>query len=1421
MHLIQWDVSGRLRALEAGDSAAAEAADLSRQEWDVYSSGTLITTEAAVAEQAWGEWIDTKWRQSGRYNTKCPYTDPDEPGARRPVGCVATAMAQVVNYWKYPTRVWFPSASYPRGCTYEARGIDFDGDAVRYGFPTFSELQTSLASIDYNDDDEEVANLCFGAGMWLTMSYGEKLSGASTYHDVPRAFTQGFAYGSAEPARSWADTRSSVIENLRSARPVIIAIHKSSGLGGHSVIVDGYDEGSDKFHVNFGWGNHLASAWYDLPDSYGAYDSIHAVIYDIAPDQAWNQYGADSRNSFRSPYAMPTESPPNEKWYITCPSDYSFGDVVVGTGNRLYATCSPNGVSQHPYVYVIDQFGTKLDEIEIPANVKIETIAQNSRGDIFVATENGGLWKLDLHAGTPNRIFQEPDNDDIYSIKIDESDNLYFCTFYKLYSYTSAGSRRWEYSLASNEMFFYLWPAIDQERGYVYISFHNFDTKKSSLVQLSRAGGNELDRRVFGETVNFGQWGAGTPTIGDDGSVYLGCYSTLYALRHNNIAGTPRWTRPFPGLAISRFKVVIGADSALYFPYTKQVGADSAVSLLALNHADGTTRWEKSRPRNPDDSEDPYEAYVGSNGVIAFTVNKSNTPGPDTWAVYAYRDNGSDGEQLWTWSNTFAGGSGGTMAFGPGATLYVIPSTGGAHTIYAISQGEVGDPHGGGMGFTDNAPPIVPSSPSPADGAQDQDTQVTLSWSCSDPDAHTLKYDVSVCALVEGQEAAFVPVASQIAATSWALTGLDTDTTYLWTVVATDGQSVMGGAKWSFVTAKAPCVDDTECDDGQFCNGPETCDANGLCQPATPVDCDDGLSCTVDSCNEGTDSCDNTPDDSSCGNGQFCDGTERCDPVQGCQPGMAIDCNDGVGCTDDSCNEGTDSCDNVPNESLCDNGLHCDGAETCDHVQDCQPGVAVNCSDGVGCTVDACNETTDSCDNIPNDSLCANDSWCDGSETCDPVQDCQPGDARCIDQAHCDDVRDECICVDDGDCDDGVACTIDSCDGGRCTSAADDTLCDNGDFCDGIETCDAVAGCQPGADPCSDGLDCTLDTCDENLDECHNDVELGNCLIDAVCYADGTEDPGNSCQSCQPLTDALLWSPRPDGTSCDDGNSCTSGDSCQIGACTGTASPDPCCGDPDPCCGSSNPCCGSSNPCCGSSDLCCGSPDPCCGKDDSDADGVCDDIDNCPAVANADQADADGDGIGDPCDNCPGVANSDQNDIDGDGVGDACDNCVTSPNPDQADAEDDGVGDACDNCPNDSNSDQADDDNDGIGNACEVAQLVVVTQACGAGNPIPPRQEAYPLNSCPSILAEPIEGCDFKEWQDDAQGTTSTIVICMGENKTITAVYQEIDPCADEGDDDGDGICDGDDNCRGVANPVQQDADGDGVGDACDNLPVA
>jgi len=86
----------------------------------------------------------------------------------------------------------------------------------------------------------------------------------------------------------------------------------------------------------------------------------------------------------------------------------------------------------------------------------------------------------------------------------------------------------------------------------------------------------------------------------------------------------------------------------------------------------------------------------------------------------------------------------------------------------------------------------------------------------------------------------------------------------------------------------------------------------------------------------------------------------------------------------------------------------------------------------------------------------------------------------------------------------------------------------------------------------------------------------------------------------------------------------------------------------------------------------------CTGSTDADSDGILDDCDNCPNIANVDQTDSDADLIGDDCDDCT--------DHDGDGFGtpgfpnNTCpdDNCPFVYNPGQEDEDNDGIGDVCD-----------------------------------------------------------------------------------------------------------------------------------------------
>lgn len=198
------------------------------------------------------------------------------------------------------------------------------------------------------------------------------------------------------------------------------------------------------------------------------------------------------------------------------------------------------------------------------------------------------------------------------------------------------------------------------------------------------------------------------------------------------------------------------------------------------------------------------------------------------------------------------------------------------------------------------------------------------------------------------------------------------------------------------------------CDNGLFCDGAETCDALLGCQAGPAVDCDDAVDCTVDACNETTNQCDHTPDHNSCDNGVFCDGVEVCDVALDCRPGTPPTCNDGVGCTVDGCNSTTDACEHTPNNAACDNGLYCDGAETCDALLGCQVGDTVDCDDDVACTVDSCNESLNACVNTPNDASCSDGLFCNGVETCSGVGGCIPGTNPCLAGESCNETADRC-----------------------------------------------------------------------------------------------------------------------------------------------------------------------------------------------------------------------------------------------------------------------------------------------------------------------------------------------------------------------------------------------------------------------------
>jgi hypothetical protein len=108
----------------------------------------------------------------------------------------------------------------------------------------------------------------------------------------------------------------------------------------------------------------------------------------------------------------------------------------------------------------------------------------------------------------------------------------------------------------------------------------------------------------------------------------------------------------------------------------------------------------------------------------------------------------------------------------------------------------------------------------------------------------------------------------------------------------------------------------------------------------------------------------------------------------------------------------------TPDDAYCDDGFYCNGAESCDPESGCMAGEAIDCDDGIDCTIDMCHEVARTCLYLPDDDSCDDGLFCTGTETCDTDLGClSPGDP-CIPDAWCNEDTDACEAYGDGDCDD-------------------------------------------------------------------------------------------------------------------------------------------------------------------------------------------------------------------------------------------------------------------------------------------------------------------------------------------------------------------------------------------------------------------
>lgn len=339
------------------------------------------------------------------------------------------------------------------------------------------------------------------------------------------------------------------------------------------------------------------------------------------------------------------------------------------------------------------------------------------------------------------------------------------------------------------------------------------------------------------------------------------------------------------------------------------------------------------------------------------------------------------------------------------------------------------------------------------------------------------------------------------------------------------------------------CRTSAECDDHAACNGVELC-LEGRCALGEPIACDDGNPCNgVESCAAGT--CVTSPvacpsDDDPC------NGEETCDPLLGCVVLEPLDCDDLLDCTADSC-DARDGCRHEPVDALCTDGPggRCVVGEGCQYsVCDATTCVAgpcetASCSGATCVRVGLCEAGERCCAGACAPIGCADDDPCT-NDTCGPSgclhvpatgANCSDGDA-CTVGDRC--ALGTCTAGSRLSCSDGDPCTEDRCESatGACRSTpSSGAPCSDGNACTAGDVC-ADGVCRPGTGAllCMPLVPCVSSSCDPGLGcldvalppgtACGPDRECdasgvcecrsgtADCDFDGTCECDGVCDPG-------------------------------------------------------------------------------------------------------------------------------------------------------------------------------------------------------------------------------------------------------------------------------------------------------------------------
>ena len=357
---------------------------------------SIYSTINNTSETAVSPMIKTRWGQGEFYNEKCPY----DYNKRKLTytGCVATAMAQVLNYWKYPEK-GFGSSRY--NSVYGVLNAEY--------YKTTYDWNSMPKDTAYKSNNA-LATLMYHCGVSVEMNYGPDGSGAdvlisdNSNASAENALKTYFGYsGNLKGIKKGNDTdwKNILTSEIDLGRPIIYAGF-SNDTSGHCFIIDGYKP-NFFFHVNWGWNGNLDGDFYlnNLNPSIFYKNNNHAII-GIEPPKNLPSYDLKL-------YAKITVTPTPVTYASAFKINTNIGNFGTTNFNGKY--CAAIFDEQYNYVDTLPNINSTLNANNYYTNgLEFKTSGMSSLVPgkyyvgIFYAPTNGGWTQVSDYGDFKNLV---------------------------------------------------------------------------------------------------------------------------------------------------------------------------------------------------------------------------------------------------------------------------------------------------------------------------------------------------------------------------------------------------------------------------------------------------------------------------------------------------------------------------------------------------------------------------------------------------------------------------------------------------------------------------------------------------------------------------------------------------------------------------------------------------------------------------------------------------------------------------------------------------------------------------------------------------------------------------------------------------------------------------------------------------------